>query len=91
MAGGAAWICPQGSFLAAFSDCWGCTYRHVAGAGLLRLYGPHWSPVAIAVAMGLVAIVTFGSLAGSMLPFALQRLGFDQRAPLRRFVATLIV
>ncbi len=40
-------------------------------------YGPHWVLVATTVGTGLVGIVTFGSLAGSMLPFLLQRMGFD--------------
>ncbi len=53
-------------------------------------YGPHWSLIAVTVAMGLVAIVTFGSLAGSMLPFALQRLGFDPASASAPFVATLV-
>jgi magnesium transporter len=40
-------------------------------------YGPHWQLVALTVGAALVGVVTFGSLAGSMLPFALKRLGFD--------------
>ena len=39
---------------------------------------------------GLLGIVTFGSLAGSMLPFALQRLGFDPASASAPFVATLV-
>ena len=38
----------------------------------------------------LVGIVTFGSLAGSMLPFALKRLGFDPASASAPFVATLV-
>ena len=34
--------------------------------------------------------VTFGSLAGSMLPFALRRLGFDPASASAPFVATLV-
>lgn len=40
-------------------------------------YGPHYVLVALTVALALVGVVTFGSLAGSMLPFVLRRLGFD--------------
>jgi magnesium transporter len=40
-------------------------------------YGPHWLLVALAVGLSLVGVVTFGSLAGSMLPFILRRIGFD--------------
>src|SRR5262249_4429175 len=39
-------------------------------------YGEHWQLVALTVGVGLVGIVTFGSLTGSMLPFVLKRLGF---------------
>ena len=40
-------------------------------------YGEHWLLIAVTVAAALVGIVTFGSMAGSMLPFVLIRLGFD--------------
>jgi len=40
--------------------------------------------------LSLVGIVTFGSLAGSMLPFALKRLGFDPASASAPFVATLV-
>ncbi|QXT36374.1 magnesium transporter [Sphingomonas sanguinis] len=53
-------------------------------------YGPHWVLVATTVGTGLVGIVTFGSLAGSMLPFLLQRMGFDPASASAPFVATLV-
>ena len=53
-------------------------------------YGPHWRMIALTVGAGLVGIVTFGSLAGSMLPFALKRLGFDPASASAPFVATLV-
>ena len=53
-------------------------------------YGPHWGLVALTVGSALVGIVTFGSLAGSMLPFALKRLGFDPASASAPFVATLV-
>jgi magnesium transporter len=53
-------------------------------------YGPHWELVALTVGTALVGIVTFGSLAGSMLPFILQRLGFDPASASAPFVATLV-
>ncbi len=53
-------------------------------------YGPFWLPLAFAVALTLVGIVTFGSLAGSMLPFAMKRLGFDPASASAPFVATLV-
>ncbi len=53
-------------------------------------YGEHWVLVAATVGASLVGIVTFGSLAGSMLPFLLQRLGFDPASASAPFVATLV-
>jgi magnesium transporter len=53
-------------------------------------YGEHWGLVALTVAAALVGVVTFGSLAGSMLPFVLQRLGFDPASASAPFVATLV-
>jgi magnesium transporter len=53
-------------------------------------YGPHWSLVAVTVGVALVGVVTFGSLAGSMLPFLLKRLGFDPASASAPFVATLV-
>lgn len=53
-------------------------------------YGEHWLLVAFTVAAALVGVVTFGSLAGSMLPFALQKIGFDPASASAPFVATLV-
>jgi len=53
-------------------------------------YGPHWFLVALAVGVALIGVVTFGSLAGSMLPFVLRRLGFDPASASAPFVATLV-
>jgi magnesium transporter len=54
------------------------------------LYGPHWFLVAVTVGVTLVGIVLWGTLAGSMLPFVLRRLGFDPAASSAPFVATLV-
>jgi magnesium transporter len=53
-------------------------------------YGEHYVLVAFTVAAALVGVVTFGSLAGSMLPFILRRLGFDPASASAPFVATLV-
>lgn len=53
-------------------------------------YGEHWVLVAFTVGAALVGIVTFGSLAGSMLPFILKRIGFDPASASAPFVATLV-
>ena len=53
-------------------------------------YGQHWLLVGLTVTVGLIGIVTFGSLVGSMLPFLLQRLRFDPASASAPFVATLV-
>jgi len=53
-------------------------------------YGVHWLLVALTVGAALIGVVTFGSLAGSMLPFLLRRLGFDPAVASAPFVATLV-
>ncbi|MBA2683656.1 MAG: magnesium transporter [Gemmatimonadaceae bacterium] len=53
-------------------------------------YGIHHTLVAVTVATALVGVVTFGSLAGSMLPFVLRRFNFDPASASAPFVATLV-
>jgi magnesium transporter len=54
------------------------------------LYGPHYPVIAVTVALSLIGVVMFGTLVGSMLPFALRRLGFDPATASAPFVATLV-
>ena len=54
------------------------------------LYGEHFVLIGFTVAVSLVWIVVWGSLAGSMLPFVLRRLGFDPASASAPFVATLV-
>ncbi len=53
-------------------------------------YGEHYMLLASTVAFALTGIVAFGSLAGSMLPFVLKRVGFDPASASAPFVATLV-
>jgi magnesium transporter len=53
-------------------------------------YGVHYGLVAATVGLALLGVVTFGSLAGSMLPFLLRRLGLDPASASAPFVATLV-
>jgi magnesium transporter len=53
-------------------------------------YGPHFAKIALTIGGALVGVVAFGSLAGSMLPFLLKRLGFDPASASAPFVATLV-
>jgi magnesium transporter len=54
------------------------------------LYGPHWLGIAVTVAATLVGVVLWGAIVGSMLPFALRRLGVDPATSSAPFVATLV-
>jgi magnesium transporter len=53
-------------------------------------YGEHHLLVAITVATSLVGVVTCGTLAGSILPLVLRRLGFDPASASAPLVATLV-
>jgi magnesium transporter len=53
-------------------------------------YGEHWLLIAFTVGLALVGIVLWGSLAGSMLPFLLRRVGLDPATSSAPFVATLV-
>jgi magnesium transporter len=54
------------------------------------LYGEHFVLIGYTVSVSLVWIVMWGSIAGSMLPFVLHRLGFDPASASAPFVATLV-
>jgi magnesium transporter len=67
--------------------------------GLLRIliwqavsptYGQHYKLLALTVFGSLIGVVTFGTMAGSLLPFLLRRLGFDPASASAPFVATLV-
>ncbi|MGE0354447.1 MAG: magnesium transporter [Gemmatimonadales bacterium] len=71
----------------------------LAVIGLLRIlvwhavggaYGEHYLLIGMTVALSLIGVVTWGTLAGSMLPFLLRRLGFDPASASAPFVATLV-
>jgi len=54
------------------------------------IYGPHWVLVATTVGVSLTGVVLWGSLAGSMLPLLLKKLGADPATSSAPFVATLV-
>lgn len=72
----------------------------LAVIGLLRIvlfqyfsggaYGPHYLQLGAVVALSLIGVVMFGTLAGSMLPFILRRIGLDPASASAPFVATLV-
>jgi magnesium transporter len=55
-----------------------------------EIYGDHWLPIGITVAVTLLGVVLWGTLAGSMLPLILKRLGADPAVSSAPFVATLV-
>ncbi len=63
--------------------------RVVVGEAVFATYGPHWLPLAMVVGISLMGVVICGTLAGSMLPFIMKRLGADPATSSAPFVATL--
>jgi magnesium transporter len=55
-----------------------------------KTYGQHYLLVGLTVSLSLIGVVTFGTFAGSLLPFVLRRLGFDPASASAPFVATLV-
>jgi len=64
--------------------------RILAWQELFHTYGPHYMPIALTVGLSLIGIVLWGTVAGSLLPFALKRMGFDPASASAPFVATLV-
>ncbi|HZR81285.1 MAG TPA: magnesium transporter, partial [Candidatus Binatia bacterium] len=64
--------------------------RVLVWGSVFHLYGPHYWAIAATVALSLVGVVLWGTLAGSMLPFVLRKLGFDPASASAPFVATLV-
>ncbi len=57
---------------------------------LFHSYGPHHLLVASTIATSVAGVVTWGTVAGSMLPFLLRRVGLDPASASAPFVATLV-
>jgi magnesium transporter len=55
-----------------------------------QTYGEHYMRVALTIALSLVGVVLFGSVAGAMLPFLLRRVGLDPASASAPFVATMV-
>lgn len=55
-----------------------------------NLYGPHWVLLGLTISFTLLGIVLWGTIAGSMLPLLLKRLGADPAVSSAPFVATLV-
>jgi magnesium transporter len=64
--------------------------RIVVWQALWKTYGVHYMFVGLTVACSLIGVVLFGTIAGSMLPFVLRRMGLDPASASAPFVATLV-
>ena len=64
--------------------------RILVWQAIWRSYGEHYLLIAFTVALSLLGVVLFGTLAGSMLPFILRRLHVDPASASAPFVATLV-
>jgi magnesium transporter len=64
--------------------------RIVVWQAVKPVYGEHYLLVAATVFSSLVGVVMFGTMAGSLLPFILRRLGLDPASASAPFVATLV-
>ncbi len=64
--------------------------RVSAWEGLFGTYGTHWFLIGFTVMASLVGVVLWGTLAGSMMPLVMKRLGADPAASSAPFVATLV-
>lgn len=72
----------------------------LGGIGFLRIvlwqrsgwmdYGQHYLRLGATVWFSLVGVILFGTLAGSMLPLLIRRIGFDPATSSAPFVATLV-
>ena len=64
--------------------------RILVWQAIAKPYGEHYWLIAMTVGFSLVGVVLFGTTAGSMLPFVLQRCGLDPASASAPFVATLV-
>jgi magnesium transporter len=64
--------------------------RIVLWQAVTPIYGQFYVLVALTIFLSLLGVVTFGTIAGSMLPFILRRCGLDPASASAPFVATLV-
>jgi magnesium transporter len=64
--------------------------RIIAWQAVAGTYGEHYVLIAAAVALSLLGVVLFGTVAGSMLPFLLRMARLDPASASAPFVATLV-
>lgn len=74
-----------GLFLAAIG-----VVRVLAWQWINHSYGEHYVLLALTIGLSLLGVVLWGTLSGSMLPFAIRALGLDPASASAPFVATLV-
>lgn len=79
----------SGLFLGAILGLMGF-FRVIIWANVFGIYGDHWLLLGITIGLALVGVVLWGTIAGSMLPFIIKRLGGDPAVSSAPFVATLV-
>jgi magnesium transporter len=65
-------------------------FRIVIWEWVTPTYGEHYLLLAITVMASLIGVVMFGTIAGSLLPFVLRKVGLDPASASAPFVATLV-
>ena len=68
---------------------WQHIFHHQKEAGV-GYYGEHYLRLACTVALSVLVCATWGTLAGSLLPFLLKRFGLDPASACAPLVATLV-
>jgi len=63
------------------------TIWHMIAPGF---YGPHWLLIGVTIGFTILGVVVWGTMAGSMLPVVLKKLGADPAVSSAPFVATLV-
>lgn len=64
--------------------------RVLVWQSLFHSYGPAYVRIGLTVSISLIGVVSWGTIAGSMLPFIVKRFGFDPATASAPFVATLV-
>ena len=64
--------------------------RILVGNFTSDIFGIHWFPLALTISVSLFSVVLWGTLAGSMLPIILKKMGVDPAVASAPLVATLV-
>ena len=65
-------------------------FRIAIWSQFTTIYGPHWLLLGCTVSFTLIGVVMWGTMAGSMIPMMLKKLGLDPAVSSAPFIATLV-